>query len=260
MKIHSLHLKNFRNVENKRFDLNPHFTVFIGINGRGKSTWLHALRVACGTYLLSIPEVKSRHIEPEEIRLENAGTFLTPKTPVVVEAEGLFPEFEAPVIWRRRVPEGKSFTTSSYEDIGKVRDLGKAKYDKMGEGSDDLNLPVIAYFGTSRVHGAGRNRMARIGRQIFKEGYRSWDQMRSTVYQYDSWLTTYDLLVREGKEYPESKEAFWQALLTANPYIKAIEFVGTELWLKIEMEDYTSEKLPIHLHSDGIISFTEMVA
>lgn len=260
MRIETLYLKNFRNVEEQRFRFNPHFTVLIGINGRGKSTWLHALRVACGSYLLATPETKKRHIAPDEIRLANKGTYNQRMDNVVVEATGSFPELADRITWRRRIVEGKTGTTSTYEDVGVVRALGKAKYEQMKKGSDDLNLPVIAFFGTSRVHGPGRNRSTRIGRQIFKEGYRSWYEMRSSIFQYDSWLASYDILVKQGREYPETKAAFFETLKTANPYIREIQFEHGELWLQVAFDDFTSDFLPIHLHSDGIIAFTEMVA
>lgn len=259
MRIETLYLKNFRNVVEQTYTFNPHFTVLIGINGRGKSTWLNAMRVACAPYLLHVPDTTNRHIVPDEIRQSNNG-FIIQHTPVIVEARGYFPESKDLVTWRRQVPEGKNYTTSTAEDVGNIRSIGKEKYDKMIGGSDDLNLPIIAFFGTSRVHGSGRNRTTRIGRQIFKEGYHSWLEMRSFIYRYDSWLTTYDILVSEGKEYPLSKQIFFETLQKANPYIKKIAFVGTELWLKVEMDNHTSEYLPMHLHSDGIIAFTEMVA
>jgi predicted ATP-binding protein involved in virulence len=260
MKIESLYIKNFRNVAEATYNLNPHFTVIIGINGKGKSTILHALRVVCGAYFLSVPDAESKGIDADEIRQKSQGTFLSPQTPVIVEASGKFRGEPEKVTWRRRIPEGKNHTTSSNEDVGKVRDIGKEKFDKMRKGSDDLDLPIVAFFGTSRLHGAARNRISRIGRQIFKEGYHNWKEMRSHVYGYDAWLTTYPALLSEKKEYPESKKAFWDALKTAAPFIKKIDFIGTELWLKVEIEDYISEYLPIRLHSDGVQSFIEMVA
>ncbi len=260
MRIESLRLKNFRNVEEAIYRFNSHFTVIIGINGRGKSTWLHAMRVACGAYLLSIPDAKKRHIAPDEIRWETHGTFVAHAKPVVVEATGYFPEIAEAVTWRRRVLEGVTGTTSSYEDVGRVRDLGRDKYEIMKSGSDDLSLPVIAFFGTSRVHGPGRNRITRLGRQIFKEGYHSWFEMRSSIFGYESWLASYSMLAKSGKEYPETEAAFWETLKLANPYIEDIRFEHGELWLKVSMDDYTSEFLPMRLHSDGIISFTEMVS
>lgn len=261
MRIESLHLENFRNVVDQTYRFNEHFTVLIGINGRGKSTWLHALRVACGTYLLSTPETKKRHIIPDEIRRADNGKFVEKVYPVLVEATGYFPEIEGAVIWRRQVSEGKAGTSSTHLDVGTVRNLGKQKYDKMkSEKSDDLNLPIIAFFGTSRVHGAGRNRTSRTGREIFKEGYHSWYEMRSSIFRYDSWLASYAILVQQEKEYPETEAAFYETIKTANPYIQKVRFEHGELWLQISFEDFNSEYLPIHLHSDGIIAFTEMVA
>lgn len=262
MRIETLYLKNFRNVTEQTYRFDPHFTVLIGINGRGKSTWLHGLRVACGAYLLhpSSQEVSKRHIQKTEIRYSNEASFFNTNFPVIVEAEGYFPEAEQPIKWRRQVVEQKKGTSSTNEDVGKVRGLCKAKYDDMKAGSDDLNLPVIAFFGTSRVHGAGRNSKARLGRQIFKEGYSNWHEMRATVYGYQSWLASYSISVMKNHDYPETQQAFWKAMRAANPYIEDIRFEHNELWLKIVMDDYQSEYLPLHLHSDGIICFTEMTA
>ena len=59
MNLKQIIVRNFRNIgEEKIFSLNENFTVIIGINGKGKSTILHAIRVACGAYFLAIPEVK----------------------------------------------------------------------------------------------------------------------------------------------------------------------------------------------------------
>lgn len=260
MRIEQLYLKNFRNVEEQTYSLNPHFTVFIGINGRGKSTWLHALRVACGTFLLAIPEAKKRHIDQDDIR-QSGGHFSRKHTPVVVEATGRMTPDAEPIVWRRRVLGGSSFvTTTSNEDVGALRNIGKKKYEQMQAGSDNLNLPLIAFFGTSRVHGAGRNRQTRTIREIFKEGYANWFEMRSATYRYDAWLMTYDVLHKEGKEYDHLKAVFFNTLRLANPYIQKLEFIGTELWLQIALDDYASDFLPMHLHSDGVVSFTELVA
>jgi predicted ATP-binding protein involved in virulence len=149
--------------------------------------------------------------------------------------------------------------------VGAIRALGKAKYDHMLTGlvdADHLDLPLIAYFGTSRVHGAARQRGDRgRGRRIFGEGYRDWFEMRSTTYLYESWLATYDTLARQGREYPETKQVFFNTLKKANPrYLKDIEFVDGQLWLQMDLEGLDGQLLPIGLHSDGVITYTEMVA
>lgn len=260
MKIDTLYLKNFRNVIEKEYGLNSHFTVFIGINGRGKSTWLHALRIACGAFLLKVPDAPSRHIHEDEIRLVDHGTFAARQTPVIVEAKGTLSNGSIPLEWRRRIPEGKSKTTFSKEDVGKIREIGAKKYRKMVRGSENLDLPLIAFFGTSRVHGTGRKRESRTRRLIFKDGYNAWSEMRSSIFGYQAWLDSFDALSSEGMEYPETKDAFYETLKKANPYIQKVGFVAGELWLKVAFDDYESGYLPVRLHSDGIIAFTEMVA
>lgn len=266
MRISELYLKNFRNVAENKFRFPADFTVVIGINGRGKSTLLHALRIACGTYFLGIPDVRSRHIVEDEIRVVDNQRFLTPQTPVIVEARGTFDESgDAEVVWRRRRESVSGGNSSTQADVGLVRSLGKQKYERMNSGAadaDHLNLPVIAFFGTKRMHGAARNRgERRYARRIFVEGYRDWFEMRSTTFLYESWLATFDIYARQGREYPETKEVFFQTLRNANPrYLKEVDFIDGELWLRVELEGYDSQLLPISLHSDGVVTYMEMVA
>lgn len=262
MNIEELKIRNFRNIGPETvFNLNPNFTVIIGINGKGKSTLLHAIRVACGAYFLAIPEVKKRHVSPNEIRVIDLGKQLTQQKPVKVEAKGYFPAHSNPISWSRQILENSNTTTSNEREIGQIRRIGREKYERVTQqGDDKVDLPVIAFFGTSRAHGAGRNRVSRIGRQIFKEGYQDWYEMKSTTFKYENWLASYEVLLKSNKEYPNTHRAFFEAIKTANPYITEIESVAGKLWLKVKIDNYESDLLPIELHSDGICFFTEMVA
>ncbi|MCX6179549.1 MAG: AAA family ATPase [Chlorobiales bacterium] len=266
MNIQSISIQNFRNIGNtKTFYLNPNFTVFIGVNGKGKSTILYALRVACGSYLLPIPDIKHRHIQEDEIRIIESGKLLLKQFPVNVEAVAFFPGISEPVIWRRQRLEYSNSTTSTNADVGPIRKIAFAKYNRVQKESDDkVDLPVIAFFGITRAVGAGRitknSRIQRLGRQLFKEGYQDWDEMKAVKFHYEEWLGTYDTLVALGKEYPNTKEIFFSAVKTANPFITQIEFINGELWVKIKIDDDETGLLPLSLHSDGIHYFTAMVA
>ena len=263
MYISKLHLKNFRNVAEATFRFRRNFTVVIGVNGKGKSTILQGLRIASGAFLLGIPEVKSRHIQDEEIRLKQETTYLASQTPVLVEATGMVSD-ENEITWRRRIPTGKRKTTSSAEDVGQIRELGLRKYEQMlagGENGDHLDLPVIAFFGTSRVHGAARKRGSRIGRQIFKEGYHDWFEMKSSTFGFEEFLGSFEVLSEENREHSEGKEVLLNTILKANPqYLKRVAWANDELWLHVEMEGETSSTMPLSLHSDGVRTYTEMVA
>lgn len=264
MKIKTLSIQNFRNIAEKTsYKFNPNFTVVIGQNGSGKSTILQALRIACSGFFLAIPDVKSRHIEENEIRVLDHGKLLVSQRPVVISVDSIVEDkfgHDVELTWQRKINSASNKTSSAESDVGVIRKHGLDKYTQIQSGNDQVSLPLIAYFGTSRVFGAGKVSTARIGRQIFKDGYANWHEMKSSTYKYNDWLASYDLLREEDKEYFGTKDAFFTALKTANRYILDVRFVANELWLKIKFDDFISDFLPLHLHSDGIIAFTEMVA
>ncbi|MCR6638188.1 MAG: AAA family ATPase [Sporocytophaga sp.] len=261
MIINKIKLKNFRNISDEvEYNFNDNFTVIIGINGKGKSTILHSLRIACGAFFLSIPEVKKRHITPDEIHLAYKEKQLVQVKPVKVEAYGSFEEGQS-ICWKRQILEDSNTTTSSEKEVGNIRKIGKDKYEKIvKEGNDKTPLPIMAFFGTSRAHGAGRNRTSRIGRQIFKEGYQDWYEMKSSTFKYEDWLSSYEILRKNEKEYPNTMDAFVEAIKKANPYIVELEVVSGQLWVKVDIGGDVSDLLPIEFHSDGIRFFTEMAA
>jgi predicted ATP-binding protein involved in virulence len=266
MNIERLTIQNFRNIgEPRTFELNPNFTAFIGVNGKGKSTILHALRIAAGSFFLGIPDVKKRHIFRDEIRIETAGTQEVQKYPVKVEVVGKFPGSTQSITWRRRWLEGSSSTTSSGADVGSIRDIGHRKYERITkELNDQVDLPIIAFFGIQRAVGAGRiskiSRIQRLGRRIFKEGYQDWESMMATKFHYPEWLGTYDVLRSQEKEYEGTRDAFYAAIKLATPFITQIEFHNSVLWVKTKIDNHESDFLPIALHSDGIHYFIEMVS
>ncbi len=266
MNIEQITIQNFRNIgKETTIRLNSNFTAFIGVNGKGKSTILHALRIASGAFFLAIPEVKSRHIFKDEIRVVESGKFLLQQFPVKIEARGRFSENSDPITWRRQWIEGTSATTSKSADVGNIRQIASEKYNQLvREQNDNIDLPIIAFFGISRAVGAGRitkkSRIQRLGRQIFKEGYQDWDEMKAVKFHYEEWLGTYDALVKHGKEYSETKKAFFEAIRMANPFIQEIDFINGELWIKIKIDKQETDLLPLSFHSDGIHYFTAMIA
>ncbi len=264
MNIAKITIRNFRNIEDEQsFSLNSNFTTIIGINGKGKSTILHSIRIACGAYLLGIPEVAKRHIWEKEIRRKDLKTHIVLLTPTVIKAEGTLNDQQLRP-WIRQIPAGKTKTTSNSEDVGEIRAIARQKYEEINiKGNINVDNPVIAYFGTGRLYGSSRNTLGNYsGREIFKYGYYNWSDMQYGSYQYINWLRSFDFLLKDEKENPENLDAFYETVKNANPYITDIGFDGMELRLKVKMIDGEEESgfLPLSLHSDGMITHTAMVA
>ncbi|WP_343571051.1 AAA family ATPase [Sphingobacterium sp.] len=261
MKINKISINNFRNIEKESFSFESNFTVIIGINGKGKSTLLHAIRIACGAYLLGIPEAQKRHIWPSEIRRKDFGKHLALQTPTVIEAEGSIDNKALDSPWRRIIPEGKTKNSTAFADVGVIKNIAQHKYNIVTKDGKIVDNPVIAFFGTSRLSGGGKDNLSNFsGREIFKAGYNNWLEMKYTTFQYSKWLKAYDYRLKDKKEYNGTREAFYDAIRTAVPFITQLTFDGDDLVLKIKLEDFESPFLPLSLHSDGIITHTSMVA
>ena len=269
MRIESLNLKNFRCVEEASFKLHPDFTLVEGRNGMGKTSLIDALRVACGCYLQGIPGVEAIPICPDDIRVVSEGTFDIRQGEVVIEVTGSFPEQVGPVSWRRRIPEGSIRAGNSSSDIGPIRRIGKAKYEQIRKGVIELDLPLLACFGNSQRPIDDRTRSEQhfpeskdqwLRKNIFKEGYRSWGRMRAAGDGYLRWLDHYDTLRRKEQAHRYTRDAFFNALELSFPFVTQLGFIAGELWLQVNMHGYRSQYLPLRLHSDGISSFTEMIA
>jgi len=266
MQIDQITIQNFRNIEDEvTYCLNPQFTAIIGINGKGKSSILTALKITAGTYFLGIPEAPKRHIWENEIRRKDFKTHLSRITPTVIRAQGSIDDHPLTKPWARRIPQGGLKTTVNQEDVGEIRKIANEKYKAIQEGAINIDNPVIAFFGTGRLYGPGRNTIGLghyIGRDIFRLGYYNWADMQYSTYNYTNWLNSHRFMVKDKRESPDLYKAFLQAIRIANPYITAIDYDGKELRLKVKMSDDTPESayLPLSLHSDGVINHTAMVA
>lgn len=275
MILRQLSLQNFRNVKEASLQFDPRFNVLIGTNGSGKSTWLLAAKVACGAFFLGIPEVKSRHIHKDEIRRVIRSRMEMIRTPVTISVEGRMSRirknseeeesklYAEDLSWKRRIPEGSEKTSRSVADIGNIRKVGAEKYAEMQKGNDALDLPLIAFFGTSRLHGTARDRRKNKrfkARKLFQDGYENWTDLMTSNYRYKDWLKTYRVRLKNGGDYEGQEELFYETLKTAIPYLKNISYYDGELFLDIQLENYNSGLLPLRLHSDGIKCFAEMIA
>ncbi len=265
MRIDQLRVENFRNFAASRFEFNPHFTAVIGINGKGKSSILHGLRIAAGAYLLGIPGAPKRHIHPSERRLlpSETGKALVPaEGDVVVEAEGVVENYVGS--WRRRLRAGGRQTTASWDDVGAVRTQAEMIAQQInGQGRERVDNLVIAFFGTDRGKVQASKRTPfnfQVGKQILRDGYANWDDLKAGAFNYLTWRAAYPILLAENQEFAGLEEAFNEAIYTAVPYVKAVRFDGQHLWLRVQVEETSYPMLPLALQSDGIQMMVQLVA
>lgn len=149
MKIHSLHVENFRGFEKLDISLHPSMTLLIGENGAGKTALLEALAVALGGVFLGLPAATGRSIDREDVHhklYDHAGALdIQPQWPVVVETRGEIAGEQ--LTWSRVRKEGGRTTRA---DAATIREVGE-KINRAVKRGKPVTLAVIAYYGTQRL-------------------------------------------------------------------------------------------------------------
>ncbi len=150
MKIQQLSLENFKGFENRSFNFSDQFTLLIGENGTGKTAILDALAIGAGSLFLGFDEVPSRNILPDEIRVgrHKKGQTITENRqyPVSVTCEGIV--IGKKINWTRQILSYEGRITRSL--AREIMEISTQIQQQVRRGEDVL-LPVIAYYGTSRL-------------------------------------------------------------------------------------------------------------
>jgi predicted ATP-binding protein involved in virulence len=145
MKINSIHIKNFKGIDDKTFRLNPSFTVFIGDNATGKTSILDALAVCLGSFFIEMGiGINTRTIQDHEVRTINTNGQARPQLPVSITADGIVNDRQ--LTWKREILKQK--TTS--KDAKTVSQLAQSLMQQSREGKNVV-FPVFAYHGTGRL-------------------------------------------------------------------------------------------------------------
>lgn len=255
MQIQKLYIKNFRGFEERNFNLNPSFTVAIGNNGTGKSTLLHALQIAAGTFFLGLPNVIKRHIQENEIRfsINRVSKQSEYFTPTIVEATGSI-NGSGVLTWRRIIPQYGKANSTKAEDVGLIKTLAES-YALSLNTEKRHKLPVIAFYGVKQLGGSDvRKKRVKKNKVIIRDGYYNALAAKSDENQFTQWFYYYDEELKEGNEFEGTYEAVIEAIEKAVPYLKNVAFDNfrLELVADCEIEGQQTKRLPHSLMSDGI--------
>ena len=158
MYISKIRMQNFRCYTDFTMQFSPKVTVIVAENGRGKTAILDGLAITMAPYLAAFPGIKARNFQPNDVRM----VVDVPQTqdelqikrmkyllPVVLETEVKADDGKA-YSWKRELKSVKGKTSSVSAKF--VSDYGKRIADELNQpGDQDIILPVLGYYGTSRM-------------------------------------------------------------------------------------------------------------
>jgi len=266
MYIRELQAYKFRNFEDEKFIFNTQFTVVIGDNGMGKSSLIHALQAALGAYLQCLPipasRVYRRQIKPGEIRVTWDSVlkeYTSSKENTCIFSKAVLNDTE--VEWRR-VMLNKRTTSHNRLDTGQlidaVDDLLKLRDEKK-----NIALPVIANFSTVRAATQQRKgAKAQTKRSRLEKGYLAALSDNSDFEGLIEWLHNYDGNLKHQKEFSGTKEAIFNAITTAIPFLTDVEYNSyyKELEAVVTINEKNSGKITHSNMSDGLKAMLNLVS
>ncbi|PSL36008.1 AAA family ATPase [Chitinophaga ginsengisoli] len=266
MLINYLYIQNFKGFEQKEISFNPGFTVVIGDNSLGKSSLLHALQVALGAYLQCLPipasAVYRRQFRQQEVFVKwndaDRGYSANEQETLI----RVFSQFNNDQIEWSRVMLANGMTSHSRKHVGELMDAvsGLLKERKQTSGAV---LPVVASFGTERTMAQQRKgKRAQERRSRMEKGYLAALSDKVDFEGVIEWLYNYDNELKYDREFAGTKEAVFEAIAIAIPYLEDIGFNThyRELEAVVKIDDKDFGRKTHSNMSDGLIAMLNLVA
>lgn len=151
MRLKKLKLHNFRCFEDLEVEFHDNLTVIVGVNGSGKTSIMEGAAVAVGTMFVAFDGLASRRIYTSDAQIKafpiGSTEDIQAQYPVDISATGVIEGKEDE--WIRSLNSDSGKTTMKEAKF--VTNIVNEYKKRLQSGDSTLRLPIIAYYGTSRL-------------------------------------------------------------------------------------------------------------
>lgn len=208
MRIKKLHLQNFRCYESLDIDFESGLTVIVGENGKGKTAIFDALAIAMEPYLAAFgvvgKQISQKDVRRIPIYMEDGKHIKSMQSlyPVHISMEVCTSDGKS-LVSERTLDENSNFI----ENSGDLAAYGAEKNKSVAAG-EPVVLPVLAYYGTSRIWIDSHINL--YGTKALEErgaGYEECLEPSSSFHTFGRWFEQITKCA-DKSEYPELEERF----------------------------------------------------
>lgn len=158
MYISKISLRNYRKFEKLDIEFDEKLSVLIGKNGIGKTSILDALTIAIGTFFFSLDGISSKEIRAVDAYNKyfsiGKDVDIQKQFPVEIIAKGSIESKE--INWKRSLNSLGGKTTSI--DAKDITSISTSYQERLMKGDVSLRLPLLAYYGSSRLLDGNRRK------------------------------------------------------------------------------------------------------
>lgn len=231
MRISNLRLKNLRLFGEKPCNIDfssRNIVVLLGNNGTGKSTILDAISYLISPFISQFPNIADRQIpETDVARTANGLAFY-------LEIEGTFESATGEHVVEKRYRKG--FGKAPESDLKEIKRLATDLKEAIVSGSESVELPIFAYYGTGRGNINAPER-----RRNFQKVFERWNCYTNALLpstDFKTFFAWFDLMEDEERRQREKLRDFDYKLPALETVRRALaNFVG---------DKYTTPRIEIH--------------
>lgn len=283
MIINNITIKNFRGFKERYFEFDPHINVVLGDNTTGKTTLLHAVQIALGTYIKALKSLPQQGMFNRNFRKTDVPMFdseynksyfqMKVKPSILTNAtffDYLFSYDDnrisengiSNIEWIRdyNVKSAK-FANQLYDAVSKIEE------ERISADTTRTNsiFPLFLAFGSNRLE---RNnyltpQKTKLFESRLENAYRNaLDDRNIDFVSASNWIYKYYFNLEKGREFNGTNFAFLRAIEDAIPAIRDIHVDNRngELTLFVQMPNGSLEPLTYDILSDGFKSMINIVS
>lgn len=280
LRIDQLELKNFRCFAECEVVFHPSLTVLVAENAKGKSAILDAVAMSLDPVVATLVQSKISGFPPGVIhRSKNAKGSMEAAFPVAIKAKGCISGIDD-VVWLRELQSMSNRARPSKKDLKAVM-YAIGQLVRAGKVSENLILPVVAYYRTDRLWNSKRSDTSKkiVGQLVGRyAGYEGWASPSSAFGKFVDWYRNAFIELGESTSKFNDKNnriekqlaAIHQAIATSleptgwqsiawqgKPENGKGSFAEEEC---ITVEHSTKGNLPLKFLSDGVKNMISLVA
>lgn len=273
MLIRELHIQNFRRFEDLKVSFEEDLTVLVARNGQGKSSVLEAITILLGTFVGAFDLGRAKSLSARDARRSLEPGTKEPRQDWPVRVGGIL-NYPSPFILESQIPTDHRLarilsgpkSRPTRMEVESLTLYGRYLQSTIHR-ADEIELPIVAYYGTGRLWKAHKNiQRKQVLTQNRSLGYEDCLSPASNYVQVQQWMDrasrarSQELERQEGEHWGPRLKGIQKAVDSVLEEEGWSQFAYSYDFEELSMVHPDHGRLAVSQMSDGVRGVVSLVA